>query len=134
VAPAGESAARIRIGASIFRQYCIVRHGTDGTGTAMRPVLPPIPDFTSPAFHKDHSDAQLQVSIMDGKGTFMPANRGRITEDQASDLVAFVRAFGPRVFAARPQASDSEFEKAYRQLEDQWNELEKELQKYQARQ
>ena len=101
----------------------------------MRLVLPPIPDFTSPAFQKEHSDAQLLISILDGKGTFMPANRGRITEEQANDLVAFVRAFGPVTsLAAKPQASDSGFEKAYRQLEDQWNELEKELQKYKVRQ
>jgi putative heme-binding domain-containing protein len=132
----GETAAgtRIRIGANIFRQYCFVCHGADGKGTSMRPVLPPIPDFTSSAFHREHSDAQLQVSILDGKGTFMPANRGRVTEEQAGDLVAFVRAFGPKVVAAKPAALDSNFEKAYRQLEDQWNELEKELHKINGRQ
>jgi hypothetical protein len=101
----------------------------------MRPVLPPIPDFTSSAFHKEHSDAQLLISILDGKGAFMPANRGRVTEEEARDLVAFVRAFGPATaVTARPQASDSEFEKSYRQLEAQWSELEKELQKYKGRQ
>jgi hypothetical protein len=97
--------------------------------------MPPIPNFTSAAFHKEHSNAQIKVSILDGKGTLMPANRGRVTEEQADDLVAFVRAFGhARFVAAKPQASDSEFEKSYRQLEVQWNELEKELQKYKARQ
>jgi mono/diheme cytochrome c family protein len=134
VAPAGESAARIRIGASIFQQYCIVCHGPDGTGSIMRAAMPPIPNFTSAAFHKEHSNAQIKVSILDGKGTLMPANRGRVTEEQADDLVAFVRAFGPGPFvAAKPQASDSEFEKSYHQLEAQWNELEKELQKYKLR-
>ena len=59
----------------------------------------------------------------------MPANRGRVTEEQARDLVAYVRAFGPKIFAARAQTSDTEFEKSYHQLEDQWNELQKELQK-----
>src|SRR5207244_609301 len=127
VAPPGELAARIRIGASIFRQYCFVCHGPDGKGTSMRPVLPPIPDFSSPAFHKEHSDAQLLVSVLDGKGTLMPANRGRITEDQAGDLVAYVRAFGPRLPSAQTRAADSEFEKSFRQLQEQWNELEKEL-------
>jgi mono/diheme cytochrome c family protein len=129
VAPSGETAARIRVGASIFRQYCFVCHGVDGTGTVMRPSMPPIPDFTSPAFHQERSDAQLLVSILDGKGTLMPANRGRVTEEQARDLVAYVRAFGPTTLAAQPRASDADFEKAYRQLEDQWNELQKELQK-----
>jgi mono/diheme cytochrome c family protein len=136
VAPAGETAARIRIGANLFRQYCIVCHGTDGTGSIMRPVLPPIPDFTSPAFYKEHTDAQLLVSILDGKGTLMPANRGRITEDQAADLVPYVRAFGPQSLTTRraPAGSDSEFERSFRQLESQWNELEKELQKAKGRQ
>jgi mono/diheme cytochrome c family protein len=137
VAPTGETAARIRVGASIFRQYCIVCHGTDGKGTAMRPVLPPIPDFTTTAFQKEHTDVQIQVSILDGKGTMMPANRGRVTEEQAGDLVAFIRAFGaggPQAVISKPQASDSEFEKKFRQLEEQWNALEIELQKAKGRQ
>jgi mono/diheme cytochrome c family protein len=129
VAPAGESAARIRIGASIFQQYCIVCHGPDGTGSIMRASMPPIPNFTSASFQQEHSDAQLLISILEGKGTLMPANRGRVTEEQAGDLVAYVRAFGPQRLVARRQASDSEFEKSFRQLEQQWNELQKELQK-----
>ena len=101
----------------------------------MRPVLPPIPDFTSPSFHKEHSDAQLLVSILEGKGTLMPANRGRVTEDQARALVAYVRTFGPsKLPASRPRVSDSEFEKKFRQLEEQWNALESELQKMKGRQ
>jgi mono/diheme cytochrome c family protein len=135
VAPPGETAARIRIGASIFRQYCIVCHGTDGKGTNMRPVLPPIPDFTSAAFQKDRSDVQIQLSILDGKGTLMPANRGRVTEEQAGDLVAFVRTFGagykPAVAASKPQAV-SDWELKYGELEGQWNALESELQKIQG--
>jgi mono/diheme cytochrome c family protein len=134
VALSEDTAARIRIGANVFRQFCFVCHGQDGKGTSMRPVLPPIPDFTSPTFHKEHSDAQLLISILDGKGAFMPANRGRVTEEEARDLVAFVRAFGPSTsVAAKPQATASDFEKSYRQLEAQWNELEKELQKYKVR-
>jgi mono/diheme cytochrome c family protein len=129
VAPPGDTAARLRVGASIFRQFCFVCHGVDGTGTLMRPSMPPIPDFTSPAFQQERSDAQLLVSILDGKGTLMPANRGRVTDEQAGDLVAYVRSFGPKTLAAKPQASDAEFQEAYRQLEEQWNELQKELQK-----
>jgi mono/diheme cytochrome c family protein len=129
-APAGEPAARIRVGARIFQQYCIVCHGPDGTGSIMRPSMPPIPDFTSTAFHESHSNAQIMVSILDGKGTLMPANRGRVTEDQAGDLVAFIRAFGPKQFAVQAGGTaDSDFDKKFLQLQQQWNELEKELQK-----
>ena len=94
----------------------------------MRPVLPPIPDFTNPTFHQEHSDAQLLVSILDGRGTLMPANRGRVTEDQAGSLVAYVRTFGPsKLLTSKPGASDDEFEKAIRPLLEQWNALDKEL-------
>jgi hypothetical protein len=59
----------------------------------------------------------------------MPANRGRVTEDQARDLTAYVRAFGPKMFAVRAPASNTEFDKSFHKLEEQWNELQKELQK-----
>ncbi|HVC92646.1 MAG TPA: c-type cytochrome [Pirellulales bacterium] len=129
VAPSGETAARIRVGAGIFRQYCIICHGPDGTGSIMRDKMPPIPNFTQRAWQKVHTDAQLQVSIMDGKGTLMPANRGRLTPDQVRDLVPYVRAFGPAMPQSQGAASDTDFEKSFRQLESQWNELQKELQK-----
>jgi mono/diheme cytochrome c family protein len=131
--PSEEAAARIRIGENIFRQYCFVCHGLDGKGTNMRPVLPPIPDFTNAAWHKERSDAQLRVSILEGKGTMMPANRGRVTEEQAGDLVAFVRTFGPaELLANKTGAVDSDFGKSFRQLQEQWNQLAKELQKLNA--
>jgi mono/diheme cytochrome c family protein len=130
VAPSSDVAARIRIGASIFQQYCIVCHGPDGTGSIMRPRMPPIPDFTSAAFQNSHSDARIQISILDGKGTLMPANRGRVTDEQAADLMVYLRAFGPKTAtAARVQPSDTEFDKEFHRLEDQWNALENQLQK-----
>lgn len=133
-APKDDTGERIRIGASIFQHYCIVCHGQDGKGTLMRPVLPPIPDFTNPAFHKEHSDGQLVVSILDGKGTFMPANRGRVTEEQAGYLMAFVRAFGGlKSIATKPQASDSDFEKAFGEIEIQYNQLQEEYKKMKDR-
>jgi mono/diheme cytochrome c family protein len=130
--PSAETAATVRVGESIFRQYCFVCHGLDGKGNGMRPVLPPIPDFTNPAFHQEHSDSQLLVSILDGKGTLMPANRGRVTEDQARSLVVFVRTFGPfnQQFAVQAGGTaNADFDKKFLQLQQQWSELEKELQK-----
>jgi len=130
VASSGDLAARIRIGANIFQQFCLVCHGPDGTGSMMRPRMPPIPDFTSTAFQNSHSDARIRISILEGKGTLMPANRGRVTDEQAADLADYIRAFGPtRTVAVGTQPSDTEFEKAIRQLEEQWNSLERQLQK-----
>jgi mono/diheme cytochrome c family protein len=116
---------KIRIGASIFKQYCFVCHGNDGTGSVMRAALPPIPDFTSAAFHKEHTDAQLMYSILDGKGTLMPANRGRVTEEQAGYLVAYIRAFGPPM--PRPIGKRRPKDREFDEIVRQWNELNAEL-------
>ena len=129
LAPTADVAERIRVGTGIFRQYCIVCHGADGTGSLLRVQMPPIPDFTNSTWQLQHTDPKLAVSIMDGKGTLMPANRGRITEVQARDLVAYIRSFGPRTLHKQGPVSDSEFDKAFRELEQRWNELEKGVEK-----
>jgi mono/diheme cytochrome c family protein len=118
--------ARVREGAVIFRQYCIVCHGPDGTGSIMRANLPPIPDFTNAAWQTEHSDPQLLISVLDGKGTLMPANRGRVTESQARDLVAYVRAFGPSFVKAAP-AQATDFDERFKTLLQQWETLEDQL-------
>jgi mono/diheme cytochrome c family protein len=120
---------RLRAGANIFRQYCMVCHGPDGKGSLVRQAMPPIPDFTTETFHLQHTDAQIRVSILDGKGTLMPANRGRITDEQARDLVPYIRSFGPASFAVKPSSTDKEFDKAVTDLEKQLDELHKEMQK-----
>jgi hypothetical protein len=88
--------------------------------------MPTIPDFTRRAYQKDATNAQLVVSILDGKGALMPPFRGRITEGQARDLAGYVRAFGPLQAApAAPPAGD--FEKRFRELQNQWQELQRQL-------
>ena len=122
-----ELAERLRNAGVLFRQYCIVCHGPDGTGvSAMRVSMPQLPDFTRGTFHDQHSDPQLLISILDGKGTLMPANRGRVTEDQARDLVALVRNFGPERPISGVQAP-TDFQRQFETLQKQWEALEREL-------
>ena len=122
-----EVANRLRAAGVVFREYCIVCHGVDGTGAAaMRPVLPTLPDFTKLTFRDQHSDTQLLISILDGKGTLMPANRGRINETQARDLVAYVRAFAPAGAGAAAGAPD-QFQRDFELLQRQWEALEREI-------
>jgi quinol-cytochrome oxidoreductase complex cytochrome b subunit/mono/diheme cytochrome c family protein len=126
--PAAQSAARMSAAAGLFRQYCLVCHGADGRGTATRPGMPPIPDFTDRAWQATVNDPRLAVSILEGKGTLMPAFRGRVGEDQVDDLVAYVRAFGPEgATALGPAPGAGEFETRYRQLQAEWDELEKRM-------
>ncbi len=103
--------------------------------------MPTIPNYTDPAFQRDRTDAQLMISILDGKGTFMPSNRGRVTPEEAADLVAFVRSFGPKVAVAAPPrgaprtpASDAAFIQRISELDKQMRELEQELQKAKGKQ
>jgi mono/diheme cytochrome c family protein len=122
-----ELANRLRAAAVLFRQYCIVCHGPDGTGSVMRAALPPLPDFTNVTWQEQHSDPQLLISVLDGKGGLMPANRGRINEPQARDLIAYIRAFAPTatLSSALPP---SEFQRQFEQLQQQWDALQKQVQ------
>jgi mono/diheme cytochrome c family protein len=128
--PSGELAARIRTGSVIFGQFCLVCHGPDGTGRIVRAAMPPIPDFTNPQWQHEKKDAELLLSILEGKGTLMPPNNMRVSRDQARDLVAFIRSFGP----ARPveeSMGDTEFDRSVRRLQAQYQQLEAELKKLQ---
>jgi ubiquinol-cytochrome c reductase cytochrome b subunit len=126
VTPGAENTARIRAASVLYREFCLSCHGTDGKGSQMRASMPDIPDFTGPAWQATHTNVQLAVSVLDGKGTLMPAFRGRVRDDQARDLVAYVRAFGP-VPMPVSEAPASDFEDRFRQLEEQWKMLQKQL-------
>jgi mono/diheme cytochrome c family protein len=71
----------------LFRQICTKCHGADGTGSAARSCLPEIPDFTSAPWQARRADARLMASILDGKGSDMPPQGGKISEEQARGLV-----------------------------------------------
>jgi hypothetical protein len=56
----------------------------------------------------------------------MPALRGRVTPEQSRDLAAYVRAFGPK-HAAPSEPPRTDFERSFRDLERQWDELQRQL-------
>jgi quinol-cytochrome oxidoreductase complex cytochrome b subunit/mono/diheme cytochrome c family protein len=124
--PSAEAAARLRVATGLYRQNCVTCHGPDGVGTAMRASMPAIPNFTDRAWQEKRNDPQLQVTIRNGNG-FMPAFSGRVSNEQARDLVAYIRAFGPPGTKVS-EAPASDFHKRFQQLQNQWDELEKQLQ------
>jgi len=123
-----EMGERTRAATGLYRQYCLICHGTDGKGQEIKASMPTIPDLASRKWHESVSDAQLVASILDGKGTLMPAFRGRVSDEQARDLVAYTRAFGGGRAAPAATPADTDFEKRFRELQDQWNELQRQLQ------
>jgi mono/diheme cytochrome c family protein len=130
-----ERAEKLRSASSIFGTLCIPCHGPDGRGSQVRPAMPPIPDFTSRDWHVSRSSNQLASSILEGKGTLMPSWNGKLSPDQARDLVLYVRSFGgPAMIAAETEAEPPaalslvEFDKRIRSLRQQFDEIGKQLQ------
>ncbi len=80
----------------LYKQTCARCHGADGSGKETRGDTKEIPDFTSDKWQEQRSNAQLLVSIREGKGTRMPAFASKLTDNQARDLLTFVRAFGSK--------------------------------------
>jgi mono/diheme cytochrome c family protein/uncharacterized membrane protein len=114
--------------AQLFRRHCAKCHGKDGTGSQARGLQPDIPDFTAAVWQARRSDAQLQVSILEGKGQDMPPFGGKISEDQARDFVAHVRAFAPatgKPGRKKQQApgSSSAFEHEFHRLQEEMDTL-----------
>jgi quinol-cytochrome oxidoreductase complex cytochrome b subunit len=122
-----ETSARIRAATVLYREYCLVCHGPDGRAAEIRGRMPEIPDFTAAAWQSQRADAQLTVSILEGKGAYMPAFRGRVNDNDARDLVAYIRAFSPNRTPIL-EASTGDFGERFRKLQQQWNELEQQLQ------
>ena len=128
---AGPMADRLQAAHRFYERRCSSCHDDDGTGGALRQALPQVPDFTSRGWQVRRSDAQLVVSILEGKGSRMPAFHGKISENQAQALVALIRTFDPMYdpAAARPQAlSPEEFERRFRQLDTEMEKLKKQFQ------
>jgi mono/diheme cytochrome c family protein len=126
--PPDEWRDRARRGGVIFGQFCYVCHDHDGTGNVQRANFPPIPNFKDPDWQKTKTDAELVTSILEGKGTLMPANGDRITRDEAKDLVAYIRSFGPAPPPAAEAPPDTEFWRRWQELRRQYDELERQLQ------
>jgi mono/diheme cytochrome c family protein len=108
-APASDQAAQEReseeestahAARALFIATCAGCHGRDGRGQGE--ALPPgaqLPDFTSEAWQRSRSDAQLAQMIRDGRG-MMPAFKKRISDQGVDVLVQHVRRLGAATEAA----------------------------------
>jgi mono/diheme cytochrome c family protein len=122
-----ELAFQTRIASSLYRQYCLSCHGTNGRGAELRVSMPSLPDFSDGRWQAERSDIQLTVSILEGKGALMPAFQGRVREPQMPALLAYLRAFGPAPAPGPSRVPASDFEDRYRRLQEEWNALQKQL-------
>jgi len=78
-------------GASVYKTKCAVCHGADGKGeTAMGKAMK-LRDLGSADVQKQ-TDEQLTEITTNGKGK-MPAYKGKLTDEQIKQVVAYIRTF-----------------------------------------
>jgi mono/diheme cytochrome c family protein len=112
--------------AQLFQQRCARCHEEDGTGTSLRDSVPQVPNFRSHGWHVARSDAQLRVAILEGKGTRMPAFAGRLSDQEARELVRRVRAFDPTL-GRRDLTPADDFDRRFRELQRELEDLKKQF-------
>jgi mono/diheme cytochrome c family protein len=105
----------------LFQRSCASCHGADGRGNAMRLQFPRIPDFASTNWQEGRSDPQLTASILEGKGTSMPAFGGKLGEAQVRELVTQIRSFAPAELRSISETSD--FYRRYLELRKEMDDL-----------
>ncbi|HKI34336.1 MAG TPA: c-type cytochrome [Gemmataceae bacterium] len=106
---------------------CARCHDADGSGSSSRDNFREIPNFGSHKWQASRSDAQLVVSILDGKGAHMPAYRGTLARDEARNLVAAIRGFDPVPAERRADDPPDDFERRFRQLQRELEDLKKQF-------
>jgi mono/diheme cytochrome c family protein len=112
-------------GRGVFRRFCMSCHGGDGRGNGTRSALPGLPDFTSAEWQARRSAAQLTASLLDGKGSAMPAFGGKLNDEQVRDIVAYLRSLSPTAGPAIP-APSSDFRRRFEEMQRRFEQLDRE--------
>jgi cbb3-type cytochrome c oxidase subunit III len=81
------------VGLQLYSKYCQVCHGVEGDGDGiMTKLMGMTPmDHTNPNQTDRLDNAELVRSILDGKGRYMPAWRGILSQDDVESLVSYIR-------------------------------------------
>ncbi|NOQ77839.1 MAG: c-type cytochrome [Gammaproteobacteria bacterium] len=82
-----------KVGMQLYQTYCQVCHGVDGDGDGIMTNLIGITpmDHTNPNETNQLKNSEIVKSILDGKGRFMPAWRGILSQSDAEALVSYIR-------------------------------------------
>lgn len=81
-------------GEALFKTKCAMCHGPDASGKTKMGEMLKVPDLHSADVQKK-TDAELTELIAKGKGK-MPAYSDKLSKDQISKLVAYVREVGKK--------------------------------------
>ncbi len=79
-------------GKAIYREYCMLCHGMEGTGDGWVRFSPPVTNLTAPRV-KEKSDEELLQSIHEGRGnTAMGSWRLVLSEEDRKDVLSYIRS------------------------------------------
>lgn len=101
---------QVAVGKVLYERYCQACHGENGVGEPPIPASIRAPGYltamplneSSHAWH--HSDEQLVETILEGlqRTKRMPAWKGVVSEEQAIQLVAYLKSlWSPRIVACQ---------------------------------
>ncbi len=80
-------------GFELYQKYCQVCHGVEGDGdgimTNLIGIMPM--DHTNPNETNSLDNQELMSSIVDGKGRYMPAWKGILSQSDVEALVSYIR-------------------------------------------
>jgi mono/diheme cytochrome c family protein len=81
---------------ALFASACARCHGAEGTGGLPLFTGGPSPrNFRDAAFQREHTDEQIRMAIVNGKGPGMPPFGTTFTDAQLTALVTHVRSLAP---------------------------------------
>lgn len=76
-------------GEQVYKAKCAMCHGQDGLATTPVAKMMSVPSFKAPAVAK-MTEAEMVAAVNSGKGK-MPAYKGKLTDAQIKDVVAYIR-------------------------------------------
>lgn len=82
-----------KVGLQLYQKYCQVCHGVEGEGDGIMTELIGIApmDHSNPNETNRLDNKELVNGILDGKGRFMPAWRGILSQSEVEALVSYIR-------------------------------------------
>ena len=83
-------------GRDLYSRYCRACHGDEGEGDGLMTSLIDMKpmDHTNPLIMNEISNLEMVRSIENGKGNYMPAWKGIISDDEVEALVSYIRLLG----------------------------------------
>ena len=107
---------------ALFRRLCQGCHGSQGRGEPLRGMLRNLPDFSAAGWKQRSKPGRIAATILEGRGTNMPAFRGRLNRAELDALITYITQLGPDGAPRDPAPVDA-FERRLAELRSEFDAL-----------